>query len=430
MAQWIEFFVPAHLKTNPEHHSRARLTVTLFLTITTFAPLFSIAHYLADAPPALTLTPLIAFLSGPICLFLVRQYGAVRIASNIYVASYVFATLVSICNTGGLESPLLILCVLYPATFVYILKIQDGAIWTALLLLCILGVGALQTWGLLTTDPRAVHFIPPKDQLIFASTVISFILSGLFEISRSRLHRQSLQDQRSVLEASKMASIGEIAAGVAHEINNPLAIASMNLSFLAEERKTPELDEARAKRFDSIQKAHGRISDIVSALCVFAGKDHQAHQRSQTFSLRKSVNTAVLICKGLPDSAVLSIEIDLPTEDLKAIGSETEASRILYCLIRNAIEATRNLKSPVIRISVRPENNFLAVSVTNSGPPIPKEIRPSLFLPHFSTKKAHSGSGITLANSLEMAKALDGDLSYDESHPETCFTLRLRQASP
>jgi PAS domain S-box-containing protein len=227
-----------------------------------------------------------------------------------------------------------------------------------------------------------------------------------------------------VAHASKLATLGEMAGGIAHEINTPLGAILMLASILSDESTgIAGNPETTANIGREIEQTVGKISKIVKGLRTFARHgDEDPFVRSELVEI---VDQAV----GLIRERVrlLGIDLALPNE-IKECTVECRAdqiAQIVMNLLSNAIDAISEEKTRKISVEIEEYGNQVALSIIDSGPTIPPEIREKLMQPFFTTKEPGKGTGLGLSISRAIAEQHGGTLYLDESSEQTRFVLLL-----
>jgi len=234
--------------------------------------------------------------------------------------------------------------------------------------------------------------------------------------------------QAVVAQHEKLAGLGRIAAGVAHEINNPTAVIQLNLDrmrTLVSERDalTPEL----AARFDRSRAATQQIADIVRQL-LETGRPLLADTTSSTvFSLGPVVEKAIVAASATEPDLHVTVSV---TESLYARGEPRFVEQVLINLLVNAAHATKDVPPGArVRIEGARLGERVRLSVTDSGPGIPATIRDRLFEPFTTTKPVGQGTGLGLAVSRGLMTRQGGALYVARSTNEgTEMVLELPAA--
>ncbi len=237
------------------------------------------------------------------------------------------------------------------------------------------------------------------------------------------LYREIEQMRYKELLTSKMASLGEIAGGVAHEINNPLTIISgvaEQLSRFADsDRLTPELIKRQAER---IQHTTDRIATIIKGLKAFARDGEQ--DAFTSYSLNQIIRDSLPYFE--PKLKKGNIEWRCtPDRDYQIECRPIQISQVLVNLVANACDAIQSFEDRWISLEIVEESKGVRILVTDSGKGIPKLIAEKIMEPFFTTKDIGKGTGLGLSISKSIVEAHSGLFFLDENHPNTRFVIRL-----
>lgn len=231
--------------------------------------------------------------------------------------------------------------------------------------------------------------------------------------------RNSLQAQ--LVQSSKLASLGELAAGVAHEINNPLqVIAGQQELLLRECRQVERVDPAG---LSAIGDSVDRIRRIVDGLQVFS---RASTPENVAFDLHETVDRSVSLVDGIYGAQGISIEVDLRATQPLVVGSAGRMQQVIMNLLTNARDAVKDASERRIRVETRDEEGAVVLRVSDSGVGIAPDLAQRLFDPFFTTKPVGEGTGLGLGISRSIVKEMDGTLELDSSCEHgTCFATRL-----
>jgi two-component system, cell cycle sensor histidine kinase and response regulator CckA len=200
-----------------------------------------------------------------------------------------------------------------------------------------------------------------------------------------------LSEQRSwelrAAHADKLASVGQLAAGVAHEINTPLA----NVMLVAESLRRRRPDPWMLSRLDTMTEQVEVAARIVRSLLDFARREEP---HVTTVDLVGVARDSVAFLKG-KQSADVEIDEVYPHSPVEVAGDRGQLMQVLTNILNNAYDAMEG--KGTIRISVRRHNSQAEVEVIDSGPGIPLEDLPHIFEPFFTTKPEGQGTGLGLA---------------------------------
>lgn len=235
-----------------------------------------------------------------------------------------------------------------------------------------------------------------------------------------------LQDQQTVLvQTEKMASLGVMAAGIAHEINTPLATISLVSEQLKDAFAEPESTSSLNHMLDVIEKTVFHISQITNGLRMFSRGGQNEPMATHPFS--EVIKNSMLLCKTyLSDKQVKLVVGEVPPS-LTCECRVSQIAQVMLNLVRNASDAIEKLDSKWIKIDVEEIDSRIEIRVTDSGRGIPEALRAKIFDPFFSTKDIGKGTGLGLSISQGLLRDHGGEILIDVGNPNTCFVIRLPQ---
>ncbi len=257
----------------------------------------------------------------------------------------------------------------------------------------------------------------------------TFIWSLIEDMTEQRALEQGLDEERlKAIQSSKLATLGEMAAGFAHEINNPLGVIDLYAHSLREAidgADQAHIDEA----IGGIRAAAARAAHIVRGLGRFSRQT--GGEPSSVLSMKSVVEDAIGLCRGRIASGGVALEVDTATP-VEVRGHAIELSQVLVNLLNNAHDAAARADSSWVRISIEdtPGEADVAVSVEDSAGPILEDVADQLFRPFFTTKKAGEGTGLGLSISRSIVERHGGTLALDRASPHTRFVMRLPKVRP
>lgn len=229
--------------------------------------------------------------------------------------------------------------------------------------------------------------------------------------------------QLMLVNSAKMASLGEMASGVAHEINNPLAIISGKATVLRNRLANNNLEPKKLEAdLITIEKTVVRISKIVKSLNLFSRNSRDDF--SEQAQIVNLVKDTFEICRDRFKDLECEFRFNY-SEDGSIACRPSEISQVLLNLMNNACDAVQNLKEKWVSIQIERFENKLLVKVCDSGNGIPQEVVDKIMEPFFTTKEVGHGTGLGLSISKGIAEAHGGSLVYNLEHGNTCFLLTL-----
>jgi len=228
--------------------------------------------------------------------------------------------------------------------------------------------------------------------------------------------------QEELVQAGKLAVIGQLSASIAHELNQPLA-ALRTLSGNARKFLERGNLETAGSNLDRIAELVDRMGRLTAQLKSFARK---SSGRPQTVSLQRAVDNTLFLLEQRLEQASTAVRIDLPDEELQAWCDANRLEQVLVNLVGNALDAMEGLTEQALEIAARREGDRILIQVKDRGPGLSEEARERLFEPFFTTKEAGSGLGLGLAISAGIVADFGGSLSAS-NHPEggAIFTLEI-----
>lgn len=235
----------------------------------------------------------------------------------------------------------------------------------------------------------------------------------------------NLAKERITLEhASRLASLGQMAAGIAHEINNPLAIISGTLSVIP---RYINNEEKLNSKLANIKNATDRILKIVHSMRVYSRKSDNEDSPAQ--SVDNVIENIVPLATDNLNKNSINLQLELNSKTAVSLP-EVSVGQILINLINNAVDAISGQVNPWIKIETQEidlETNypFIQIRVTDSGCGIPLELRSKIMEPFFTTKEVGKGTGLGLSVAVKTAEHFGGKLELDDSLPNTSFVLKI-----
>lgn len=247
------------------------------------------------------------------------------------------------------------------------------------------------------------------------------------ELEKSNINLQTMQSQ--LIQASKLASIGELSAGVAHELNQPLTVIRNGGQLIERRHKKGTLDDEKLQKFIvSVLTNSKRMMKIIDHL--------------RTFSRRSSINfNPVDINKIVHDCFFMvgeqlrlhdiSVDTQISDSDLRVLGETNQLEQVILNLINNARDAldTPGIESKRLTIATQlaeGDNRFVEVLISDNGHGMPEEVVKQIFDPFYTTKDEGKGTGLGLSISYGIVTAHQGTIDvYKTGEHGTTMRVRL-----
>ncbi|MER8919046.1 ATP-binding protein [Mesorhizobium sp. M0802] len=244
------------------------------------------------------------------------------------------------------------------------------------------------------------------------------------EITDHRSTEAKLQVmQQELVQANRLATLGQVAAGVAHEINQPVATIRAyadNARVFLERKQTASAEE----NLGAIAALTERIGGITEELKVFARKGRTA---AEPVELRGVIEGAVVLLRSRFAGRLDALDITLPPVTLKVMGNRLRLEQVLINLFQNALEALDGRDGARVQVSAQETADGVALAVADNGPGISPAILKSLFTP-FNTSK-EKGLGLGLVISQDIVADYGGRIEVASDQAGTRFTIHLARAA-
>ena len=212
--------------------------------------------------------------------------------------------------------------------------------------------------------------------------------------------------QNELVQAGKLAMLGQMAAGVTHELNQPLAairaFADNAVTFLARGNQ----DKA-GENLAHISAASARMGAIIGQLKGFARKSHET---VAGVDLAQSIQASAFLLRSEFQRHEVELEITI-CDALQVVGDAVRTEQVLINLMRNALDAVENAMDKRVTVTLAREGQEALIRIRDSGAGIPEQVAQHLFEPFFTTKSSGKGLGLGLAISSSIIQAMNGQLT-------------------
>lgn len=247
--------------------------------------------------------------------------------------------------------------------------------------------------------------------------VVTHAVTTFLDISEKRLAEQA------VVQSAKMSSLGEMAGGIAHEINTPLAIIGVCNEQIRNEIDSNQINIEKIKsKSDKIDSTVHRIAAIVRGLRSFARQsDGDPWQISKLSVL---IQDAFSLCAEKFRHHQIRTIFEI-SDEIEVDAVPQQISQVILNLLSNSFDAIQDSIDPWVKISANLVGLNIILTVTDSGHGIPHSLQSKIMNPFFSTKEVGKGTGLGLSISKGIIESFGGTFEYNNQSPNTQFKIIL-----
>lgn len=265
------------------------------------------------------------------------------------------------------------------------------------------------------------------DLLIIGFAVALALLTGISILFPAAIIEQlSKENQRLINEmemkaklahSAKMVAIGEMAEGIAHEINNPLMIMSIMLDKARFSVEDGDYQSLKGQ-LDRAQKSSKRMSRIVKGLLEFSSEDEK--EDFTLITAQTLIERTLELCSEKIKKHYIDLNIEMPDRSLNFIGQKSQLSQAILGLINNAFDAVEPSDKKWIKIELQDLGEKIRIAVSDSGSGFSEDAKARMFQPFFTTKEVGKGTGLGLSIAHGVIERHKGEILLEsESSPTT-----------
>jgi signal transduction histidine kinase len=341
----------------------------------------------------------------------VLRYQALRLGAHLAIACWLAVTAWGLFLRGGLMAPPLMCLGAVPFAATALLGRRAGAAWAAPVVIELLGVVGLDLYGVQLPDHLPLEYQAVSNVLaavLFGSLLVAMGIAQEWlrtkaneELGDAERRKLAAEHEAELARADRLASLGQLAAGVAHELSNPLTYLQSNLELMEE---LPRGDEASASLREALE-ATGRIKLIVRDLKDYSRFDDEL----APVDLERVVRAGLRIARG----ELKQVEVQTELGTCPAVhANEVRLGQVLVNLLVNASQAGAKAISVCTRTDTG-GNAVLAVRDTGQG--IPQHLLRRVKEPFFTTKPAGVGTGLGLSVCDQLVRQLGGVMTIESA---------------
>ena len=243
------------------------------------------------------------------------------------------------------------------------------------------------------------------------------------EVAERRNAEEKLRkSQKELIQAGKLAALGQMSAAISHEINQPLTAIKSYADNASEFLMRARIEDAD-ENIRSISKMSDRIADISRHLRTFA---RQPGDTLAPFNVSETIAEMIKLVGPQLRAHAAHINFDPSPEDVWAIGGKLRLQQVLVNIVNNALDAMQDVPTPVIDIRTMRDGDRVSISLSDHGPGLPSETMDRIFDAFYTTKEAGTGMGLGMSISHNIISDFGGELTA-QHHPQggAIFTVVL-----
>lgn len=243
------------------------------------------------------------------------------------------------------------------------------------------------------------------------------------EINERTRTEKALRDaQEELVQTGKLAALGHMAAGIVHELNQPISAIRTHAASAQLLLDRKQFDKVK-NTFAAIARMTEHMSSITTQLKTFA---HQSPTGPKQALLQECMDEALIMTAPLISEHNISLIKSIPDRPVQLAGDRVRIRQVLVNLIRNAVDAMHDSSLRKLEITVEPEEKEVEISVSDSGVGISEQALNELFTPFFTTKEVGEGLGLGLSISYRIISDLGGSVrAWNLPGGGACFIIRL-----
>jgi signal transduction histidine kinase len=347
--------------------------------------------------------------------------GIERLVALALMFGFTSVAPVALVTIPFIQAYFFVCCLLFPA-LIYLYRIFEGAL--PLQAIAIPGFLLIMFFYQLSTSRKMSKMLIKGIENNLKLQLEQENLKIALEKLRQTQGELSVERAKA-LNSERLAFLGNMASGVAHEVNNPLTISGGQIfkiqNYLA---KNPTIDASGviATCLEKISEMNGRIRNIVRGLQYFARE--RSVDALEVFSLNELIDFTVIFFNEKMKSNGIQFELAAPPK-VSIRGLKNDLSQALFNVIENAIEAVSGALKPQISLKYATEGQQVQIQIIDNGRGVSDANKEQVFDPFFTTKDVGQGTGLGLSVARGIIKAHGGDIQLTSVPGMTTFSITL-----
>lgn len=253
---------------------------------------------------------------------------------------------------------------------------------------------------------------------------ILLLMLAFFKIINMLKERKN--SEKKLLQTTKLASLGEMAASIAHEINNPLTIISGQVSRIEKSLVNELENDKRSDAIIKIKKQIKRMTKIIEGLKSYSRNTNE--DAFKLVSISRIINNSIDLVSEKMKISIIDFQLNIPDDDAFIECNEIQIEQVLVNLLNNSCDAISSLKARWINLDVSLNETNVEITIKDSGGGIPHDISEKIMEPFYTTKEAGKGTGLGLSISKGIIENHEGELFIDFENKNTTFKIVLKKS--
>lgn len=275
-----------------------------------------------------------------------------------------------------------------------------------------------------TFDNGEVHHIRCYGRYLSSTSEKKFYGVAWDSTEEIQTEKQMEEARATLIASTKMAALGEMSGGIAHEINNPLTVIQARAFQLTQMVDQGKAEPTKIKHAaESISRTADKIAKIIKSLRSFSREG--SNDPFDVVQVKEIITETLEFCRTRFYNHGVEIEVDEIDEEIEIECRLIQIEQVLLNLLNNSFDAVQNFEQKWIRVAVVAHDDFIDIKVIDSGTGIPADKAEKIMLPFFTTKEVGKGTGLGLSISSGIVKSHHGELFLDRKAANTTFVMRI-----
>lgn len=285
--------------------------------------------------------------------------------------------------------------------------------------------GIFSSWFRIYDVEGNIKYIAARGRYAYNSGHTYFIGVN-WDITKEKLTEETLRNQEAkIISSARLSSLGEMAGGIAHEINNPLSVIQARSAQLKRRIVKGETSQDEIlKGLSNIESTCSRIVKIINGLRTIS-RDGEKDPYDK-ISIQDCINEFINLTSEKFKNHGIAVKLLMPPKPLYVLGRAVQIEQVLMNIVNNSYDAVLPLEEKWIQISLDQINDSeLEIRICDSGSGVPQQISQKIFEPFFTTKEIGRGTGIGLSISKSIIEEHSGEFSYWNEGSKWAFVIKL-----